>query len=103
MVIIKVTSIGLVTVSPCGIYLTMCNGKLRPVIHPTYCNNSNSGDANLVKRLSWKISVSGAICELMVDCLFWSWKIEDKECCAKFADSIVEENDKFISGDLGCK
>merc|ERR1719264_220103 len=63
----------------------------------------------------------GAICELMVDCLFWSWKIETKECCAKFDclfwswkietkeccakfdDSIVEPNDKFISGDLGCK
>ena len=42
----------------------------------------------------------GAICELMVDCLFWSWKIETKECCAKFDDSIVEANDKFISGDL---
>ena len=45
----------------------------------------------------------GAICELQVDCLFWSWKIEDKECCTKFSDANVDETSKFISGELGCK
>lgn len=47
--------------------------------------------------------VSGAICELQVDCLFWSWKIEDKECCTKYSDANVDETSKFISGELGCK